>query len=306
VPPLLLHSLGEFRELVHACFDAAGVRSVVEIGSETGRATRELMDFLGERDGELWCVEPEPTLEVERLDRELERFHLVRGLSPAALEGIGPADAWVIDGDHNYWTVSRELEHADGAAREAGSPALLVLHDVGWPCARRDHYYAPDAIPDDGVHPHSFDHGEVPGEPEAVDGGFRGAGSYAVALREGGPRNGVLTAVEDFLAERSELRYVHVPAIFGLGVVYSSEAPYADAVERALAPYDRNPLLDKLEQNRLELYLRVLEQQDAVSDLGLRQSRLIAEYDSSLAAAQAEAGRLRLAAARAAEELSGR
>jgi hypothetical protein len=124
---------------------------------------------------------------------------------------------------------------------------------VSWPCARRDLYYAPDAIPDEGVHPYSFELGCLPEVPEAVDGGFRGGGAFAVALREGGPRNGVLTAVEDFLAGRDQLRFAHVPAIFGVGVIFSREAPYAAALERLLAPLDGNPLLVKLERNRIDL-----------------------------------------------------
>jgi hypothetical protein len=302
-PPLLLYSLGEFRDLLRGCLDVAGARSVVEIGSETGRATRELHAFLSERGGELFCVEPEPTLEIAELDASEEGFHLVPGRSPEALRELGHHDAWVIDGDHNYWTVSRELEHVDRAAREAERPALVLLHDVSWPCARRDQYYAPDALPAGAVHPHSFDLGRVPGREEALDGGFRGRGAFAVALREGGPRNGVLTAVEDFLEGRDELRFAHIPAIFGVAVVYARDAPYSQALAELLAPFDRNPLLDKLERNRVELYLKVLELQDSVSALGLRQNRLLAEYDRALAAAEAElAGlRLELAGQRAAE-----
>lgn len=301
-PPLLLYSVAEFRDLIRSCLEVAGVRSLVEIGSEAGESTRQLFDVLSAAGGEIWCVEPEPTLELERLADEEPRFHLVRGRSPEALRGLR-GDAWVIDGDHNYWTVSRELEHADRAAREAERPALLVLHDVAWPCARRDQYYAPDALPDDGVHPHSFELGRVPGVADAVRGGFRGRGSFAVALQEGGPRNGVLTAVEDFMEGRDDLRFVLLPVVFGLGVVFSREAAYADELSELLAPFDRNALLEMLERNRVQLYLKVLELQDATSDLGLRQSRLLAEYERSVAAAEAQAAHLRFEVARLKDEL---
>src|SRR5205807_9113807 len=132
--------------------------------------------------------------EIRRLAQANAHFDLIEGRSPAALPA--GADAYIIDGDHNYWTVSRELEIA------FRGEALAILHDVGWPCARRDQYYAPEALPDEAVLPHSFDSGRVPGERELVDGGFRGAGQFAVALEEGGPRNGVLTAIEDFVGER--------------------------------------------------------------------------------------------------------
>jgi hypothetical protein len=291
---MLLYSLAEFGDLMRACLAAADARKIVEIGSETGAATLELFSLLQDRGGELWCVEPEPAPEVEQLDASEAGFHLVRGRSPQALEGLGPADAWVIDGDHNYWTVSGELEHADRVAREAGNPALMFLHDVSWPCGRRDHYYAPEALPDGAVHPHSFELGQVPGIEEAVEGGFRGRGSFAIALREGGPRNGVLTAIEDFLEGREELRFVHVPVIFGVGVVFDRTARYGSSLEELLAPYHGNPLLAKLEENRLALYLKVVELQDSIAARGLQQNRLVAEYDVSLAAVEAEAARLRL------------
>ena len=210
----------------------------------------------------------------------------------------------MIDGDHNYWTVSRELAYADRKAREAQSPTLMLLHDVSWPCARRDMYYAPEALPDEALHPHSFELGSIPDVPDAVRGGFRGGGSFAVALHEGGPRNGILTAIEDFLEGRDDLAFVHVPAIFGLGVIYSREAPYAERLAGLLAPFGDNPLLARLERNRVDLYLRVVELQDSVSDLGLRQNRVIAEYDARVSAAETEAARLRLEVAQLQQRLA--
>jgi len=292
--PLLLHSLTEFRDLIRACFETAGVRDVLEIGSESGAFTRELLEFVSDRDGGLWCVEPAPALGLEQLDSDEERFRLVKGRSPQALAGLEPCDAYVVDGDHNYWTVSRELELIHERASAAGRYALVVLHDVSWPCGRRDFYYDPEALPAGVTHPLTWTDGAVPGQEEAAPGGYRGNGAFAIAVREGGPRNGVLTAIEDFLAEHEDLRLVHVPAVFGLGVLYSARAPYAGELGELLAPLDRAPLLERLERNRIDLYLRVLELQDGVADFGLRQGRLIAEYDRSLTAAEAELAALRL------------
>ena len=65
-------------------------------------------------------------------------------------------------------------------------------------------YYAPDRLPPDAVHPHSFEGGALPGRSELGRGGFQGAGGFAWACHEGGERNGVLTAVEDFVASHRE------------------------------------------------------------------------------------------------------
>jgi len=290
-PPLLLHSLTELRDLILSCLEAAEARTVAEIGSESGAFTRDLLSFAARREGEVWCVEPYPTLELEQLDSTEPRFHLIAGRSPGALSGIEPCDAYIVDGDHNYWTVSRELEHALG---DRDAAPLVVLHDVSWPSGRRDQYYAPDALPPAAVHPHSWDRGSLPDVEKAARGGLRGNGSFAIALREGGERNGVRTAVEDFVAEREDLRFARVPSIFGVGFVYSRSASYAGALAALLDPLDGNPLLERLERNRIDLYLKVIEMQDAASDTGLRQGRLIAEYDRSLTTAENEAAALRI------------
>jgi hypothetical protein len=74
---------------------------------------------------------------------------------------------------------------------------------------------------------------------------------YAAAEREGGPRNGVFTALEDFLDRRGDLQCAMLPPFFGLAVVWHPDAPWAQAVAEFVAPWDRNPVLERLEANRV-------------------------------------------------------
>ncbi len=71
------------------------------------------------------------------------------------------------------------------------------------------------------------------------------------AAREGGPRNGVLTAVEDFVAARDDIGLAVIPAFFGLGVVWDRRAPWAQALAEVVEQWDGNPLLERLEANRV-------------------------------------------------------
>src|SRR4029079_156797 len=71
------------------------------------------------------------------------------------------------------------------------------------------------------------------------------------AEREGGPKNGTLTAIEDFAEGREGLRVVVVPAFFGFGALWHTGAPWSDAVAKVLDPFDRNPLVERLEANRV-------------------------------------------------------
>jgi hypothetical protein len=61
----------------------------------------------------------------------------------------------------------------------------------------------------------------------------------------------VLTAVEDFVATDEGLRLAVVPAFFGFGVVWHRDAPWADALGALLERWDRNPVLERLEANRV-------------------------------------------------------
>jgi hypothetical protein len=265
---LLIHSLSEFAWLVLPCLEQAGARHVVEIGAEYGGMSQHLGDHCARHGGRLTSIDPSP--KPEFLDWVAGASH-VEHLAETSLEALpklSDVDAYVIDGDHNYYTVAHELRLAQALSHRDGKPLLAFLHDVGWPCARRDQYCAPDTIPAAHRHPHSFTAGITLGDPgHRIGRGFRGAGHWAAALTAGGPRNGVLTAVEDFLEETRQqgetLVYAHVPAVFGLGVLFDAQAPFADALAFQLAPWHDNPLLATLEANRLRNYLAVIEWQDS-------------------------------------------
>ncbi|HEX8484329.1 class I SAM-dependent methyltransferase [Sphingomonas sp.] len=264
---LLIHSMSEFADIILGCLTAADAREIVEVGAEFGGMSQHLADHAGQRGGKLTSIDPAP--KPAFLDWVATADH-VRHLAQPSLEampGLADVDAWVIDGDHNYYTVAHELAIADQLSRRDGKPLLAFLHDVSWPCARRDTYYAPDRIPAEWCQPYSFEGGMTLDSADLIPGrGFRGGGQFAAALHEGGPRNGVLTAVEDFLASAHEegraLSFAFVPAVFGLGVVFASDAPWSAAVTDLLRPFHDNPLLTRMEENRLRNYLAVIDWQD--------------------------------------------
>jgi hypothetical protein len=240
-------SLSHMWELVSACLDAREAASVVEIGGRAGELTRELAARAVVRGGTVAAIEPSPELELEELAARRPELELIPETSLDALRWIEVPDALIVDGDHNYYTVSEELRIAADRSRGTGLP-LLLLHDVGWPHARRDTYYAPERIPERYRQPMVENAALAPGEPAVSHAGLR----YRwAAAREGGPRNGVLTAVEDFVAERDRLRLAVVPAFFGLAVLWEADAPWADTVLAAVMPWDRNPLLARLEKHRV-------------------------------------------------------
>ncbi len=240
-------SLANDAEIMIPCLEVARARSVVEIGAYAGDLTRLLLDWAAQNDARVWAIDPSAQPELEELDRVRDDLELVRATSHDGLAQIPAADAVIVDGDHNYWTVAEELRIVAERAGNGPLP-LLLFHDVCWPHARRDDYFAPEQVPAEFRQPTVEGGGLFPGEPGIRPGGLL----YKwPAAREGGPRNGVLTAVEDFVEARAGLRLAVVPAFFGLGVAWEADAAYADELAELLAPYDRNPLMERLEANRV-------------------------------------------------------
>ena len=241
------YSLANLGEVLFPCLEAAAPRSVLEIGAGAGWLTRELLAWAAAAGATITTVDPDPQAEVLQLAKEHPELELLVETSHEVLQRISLPDAVIIDGDHNYYTLREELRLIASSAAGADLP-LLMFHDVGWPHARRDTYYVPERIPEEHRQPLARDATIAPLHSGVADGGL----PYEwVAEREGGPGNGVLTAVEDFVDGRQGLRLAIVPPFFGLGVLWHERAPWANAVAKVVDPWDHNPLLERLEANRV-------------------------------------------------------
>ena len=261
------HSLGNLAELWLPVLDAAAPRSVVEVGAYAGDVTRILVDWARGSGARIVSIDPDPQPALTRLAEEHPALELIRAPSHEALRNVAAADAVIVDGDHNYYTVTEELRLIEERARADGRAApddpsaaglpLTICHDAAWPHARRDVYYAPERIPPEHRRPTAEGGFLFPGDPGLHSGGL----PYRwPALEEGGERNGVLTAIEDFVARREGLRLAVVPAFFGLAVIWPRGAPWGEAVGAILDRWGANTLLERLEANRvLHLASRELE-----------------------------------------------
>jgi cephalosporin hydroxylase len=202
---------------------ASRARKVVEIGAERGDTTRLILELLGP-DAELHVIDPAPGFDPAEQEQSFRgRYHFHRALSHDVLPHLPPMDAALVDGDHNWYTVHRELSMLADAARAAGEPLpLIFVHDVGWPYGRRDLYYDPDTIPEEFRQPWARG-GMRPGLKTLQRVGGVNP-TMCNAVEEGGPRNGVLTALEDFIAEHPRpVRLVVVPVYFGLAIAVDDE-----------------------------------------------------------------------------------
>jgi hypothetical protein len=289
--PLLLHSMSVFREFFEIIFVHHNISTVVEVGVESGQASG-LYTSLGA--SAVYCIEPHPTEEIRAGIAAHQALHLIEKPSPEALAEAPIADLYVLDGDHNYAVVRQELDWILTHAPDT----VVVLHDLLWPCARRDLYYEPSHLPAEAKHPASHD-GATVWHDDLTPAGLVGLGAYTTAVHAGGERNGVLTAVEDAIAHTADKRwrFALVPAVFGMGVlIRETSSAAADLVHR-LRPYCQSHLLATMENNRIALYTRVLQLQyeavahadntDRLAEGRLAQRQEIERLESALSAATA-------------------
>jgi cephalosporin hydroxylase len=269
-----------WNDVVAPVIDAARARRIVEVGALRGENTEQMLERLGP-DVELHVIDPLPEFDPrEHEARFAGRYVFHRDLSVNVLGDLPPMDVALIDGDHNWHTVRTELQLLDQVSRAAGAPfPVAILHDVGWPYGRRDLYYDPDTIPEE--HRQSWNReGIRRGRSELVPGGGGLNAQLANATHEGGPRNGVLTALEDFVAEHDQpLRVVILPIYFGLAIVAEqgllrTRPGLAEALDRLESPAGKDMLLRLGEEIRLDAALFdqiLLRQRDGlIADLRRR------------------------------------
>lgn len=206
-------------KLIRPILEAARPDLVVEVGAATGAHTRPLARFCRSHAISLHVIDPTPHFEPSELGDQTEGFVFHKGRSLDVLGDIGPADVALIDGDHNWYTVTHELQLLRRTARSADRPTPLVLcHDSGWPYGRRDAYYDPAAIPAECRQPWERA-GILPGRSALASAGGINP-RFANAKHEGGPRNGVMTAIEDFVGTAGEpIELTVLPELHGLAIL---------------------------------------------------------------------------------------
>ena len=212
-----MHRLWE--SLIKHVFDILHPTSIVEIGSEQGENTLNIVEYCFKHGGVVHVIDPEPKYDVDEWrHRYGEGFVFYKELSLNALLKINVYDIVLIDGDHNWYTVFNELLLIERNAKKKGCFPVIMLHDVEWPYGRRDLYYHPENIPDIYRKPYQKK-GISLNKGGLVDEGGLNDHLYN-AIYENNLQNGVLTAVEDFLEQSKEdFSLTIVSGIHGLGIL---------------------------------------------------------------------------------------
>jgi hypothetical protein len=216
----------------HPIVETVKPRRIIEIGAEFGWNTRNILDYCRRTSAYAEIIDPValPALQdVLAAYPEVHTYHQAKSVD--VISKLDTPDMLFLDGDHNWRSVFDELTRIYIRARETGAaPPILLAHDCAWPYARRDMYYDPDAFLESERQPYAYK-GMLPGQSDLTDQGLNGR--FANALHEGGPQNGVLTAIEDFIASWPvPISLKVLPFFNGMGIAVPQErrTPELDAL----------------------------------------------------------------------------
>jgi len=263
-----LGSMIHFRAIFDLVIDTLKPATICEIGIQSGVVTRHLIARAKALGGRYIGIDPviEDAVRAALGEGDGVVLHASRSLDVLPL--IELPDLTVIDGDHNYHTVRGELAALVQSWERAGKPPFAVLlHDTSWPHARRDAYYDLASIPPGDRQGLARGGGYSIRSERLLARGFGARGDFTIAEHWGGARNGVLTAIEDVLRGRDDLSVIHVPAAFGLSLIFPSDArpaPFAAAMVQLRGGLEvLGELIASLEYARLLAYDMYLKDEHA-------------------------------------------
>jgi len=203
------------KHLVAPLLVKRGWARVCEIGASYGASTNVLASLPNVA---ITVVDPCLDCNLELKYADNDRVTVRKGISLDILPLLeGSFDCILIDGDHNWYTVYNELRviFERNLLRKGG---MIFFHDVDWPYGRRDMYYQPQLIPDE--YRHECEQKGVVRNQLNLSKRNEFNSAYWNATHDGGPKNGVLTALEDFALEhRAECRFFRLREQYGFGVM---------------------------------------------------------------------------------------
>lgn len=225
---------------------------IVEVGSDKGSNTENILEYCITNDARMTAIDPFPRFDIDAFkDKYGNKFEIYTELSLERLPLLEDFDVILLDGDHNWYTVYNELKIIEKSFRDKKFP-VVFLHDIGWPYGRRDLYYNPESIPADSRHPYKK-LGMYPGLTDLKKDGGLNSGLYN-SIYENNSKNGVLTAVEDFIDESDlELSFDFVNAFHGLGILYPKNNGMSKVIKKYIVKNTNLSGIIELERVKLTI-----------------------------------------------------
>lgn len=228
-------------------------KHIIEIGSDKGGNTAKVLDYCIKNNCRFTAIDPFPQFDYQALEKQSNGlFKMETDLSLNVLPLIDGCDVALIDGDHNWYTVYHELNqiYLKNKEKKKSFP-VCFFHDTGWPYGRRDMYYNPSNIPEEYQQPMAQG-GMFVNSPELYH--QVGLNTHLFnALTEGGAKNGVLTAIEDFQQESNlDLILYSFEGFHGFSILFEK----TDLNCQIFEPFDiQKKIASIVEHNRLASFI---------------------------------------------------
>ncbi len=244
-----------WESIIRPLFEKIKPNYIVEIGSEKGVNTANILAYCEENAAHMTAIDPHPQFDVEEFKvRYQEKFEIYTDLSLNILPLLYDYDFILLDGDHNWYSLFNELKIIENNFENKKFP-MVILHDIGWPYSRRDLYYNPENIP----FPFRQAYTQLGISPEqeqlTVEGGFNP--HLYNSIYENNPKNGVLTAIEDFISESNiEFSFIEIYGFHGLGILFPKNEELENFVHDVI---NKSNIVSILEKERIKLSIDNLE-----------------------------------------------
>lgn len=280
--------------VIDPLLNALQPQRMLEVGAGPGALTQKLMRFCADHQAQntrLLVVDPRFQFDVAAVK---QRYGPMIGLFEASSLQVLPAlsqglDVVFLQGDPNWYTVFHELMHLQSLSRRHQTPFPLVfIHHVSWPYGRRDAYHYPDHIPELFRKPYRRK-GLLVGIRQLAQRG----GLYAQTFNAETPfgeKNGVMTAIEDFMKTAAEpLLFKKLDGMGGLGILVSqARVDQCPELKQVLGQIQLTPMMARyvqlLERERLQQKTELVRAQAQIGDLEAEQ--LLNQINSKVALPQ--------------------
>ena len=211
------------------------VEKILAIGLSNELIMDEIISFLKDNNCFLYAIDPKLDVKdvVKEYDDIKDSIEYYSNDSLNVLPELKDIDAVFINGDPNWYTVYNELN----LIKENNSkfPIVFVCNNK-YPHKRRDSYTNPNKIPKEFKNECSNDLQIIYEENDETRCTMVKDG-LCHAIQEDTPKNGVLTAIEDFLKENSSLEFLDINPLEGISLIY----PYSEIAKLRVNQILENP-----------------------------------------------------------------
>lgn len=272
------------------------VEKVVVIGLSNVNIIEEVISFCIENDSLLYAIDSEIDIEDffvinNKNKHSYENIKYFKDNAFNVLPNLRNIDAIFINDDPNWYTVYSELNLIKKT--NSNFPLVFICNNK-YPHKRRDSYSNLDNIPNEYKNEccnkliiEYVDDNEMK-YTEIEDG-------FCHAIHNNTPKNGVLTAIEDFLNENLSLKILDINSLEGLSLIYKDSGVAYFRVNKILDEgesfnYSLGDLSDKVVENHLllkyideaNLYKDEINQlEDFKSELNLKNNQ-IKKYENEI------------------------